>query len=278
MIRAFARRALTLTFGVWVAMCAALFVFQSTLVFVPSAVMSRTPADAGLDFEPVTLTTRDGERLLAWWVPPPSPDGAVVLFAHGNAGNLSHRLDTLRAHHRMGHGVLAFDYRGYGVSTGTPSEAGLALDARAAWDHLTIDRGIPAARIVLHGRSLGAGVAVGLATEVEAAGLVVEAAFTSLPDLAAELYPLFPVRWLSRIEFPNRRRLAALNLPVLVVHGVDDTLVPFTHGRALHAITPNATLLALAGGHNDAFVVSAGDYQRGVGEFVARAVKSVNGS
>ena len=114
-----------------------------------------TPCDHGLDYEPLTLTTADGERLDTWFIPAPQARG-VALILHGNVGNISQRMDTITMFHRLGYSVLIFDYRGYGRSTGQPSEEGLYRDAQTAWDHLTRQRGIPPQRIVLFGESLGA--------------------------------------------------------------------------------------------------------------------------
>ena len=235
---------------------ALLFFFQENLAYYPQIgrEIQSTPRDHGLDYEPLTLSTPDGERLDAWFVPRPQARG-VVLILHGNAGNISHRMDTIAMFHRLGYGVLIFDYRGYGRSTGQPSEAGLYRDAQTAWTHLTRQRGIAPGRIVLFGESLGGAVAAWLAARVQPGALVLSSAFTSAPELAADLYPWLPARWLVRLRYDTRAALAAVRAPVLVAHSPDDEIVPFRHAEMLfEAASEPKLLLQLAGGHNDGFI------------------------
>ena len=180
-------------------LAAALFFYQPKLLYfpdMPTRQIQATPEDAGLDFDAVTLTTSDNEQLDAWFVPA-DPARGTLLFFHGNAGNNSHRLDSIRLFHELGLSVLIFDYRGYGQSTGRPTEKGTYRDADAAWQYLVEQRAIPPERIILFGRSLGAPIAADLATRQAAAGVILESGFTSVPDVAAKLYPWLPARWLS---------------------------------------------------------------------------------
>jgi fermentation-respiration switch protein FrsA (DUF1100 family) len=248
-----------------------LYFSQDRLVFLPHVAgraLIGSPADIGLDYQEVWLDTEDGERLHAWWVPAET-SRASLLFFHGNAGNISHRLGSIRQFHDLGLDVFILDYRGYGRSSGKPSEQGLARDARAAWAHLsTRARGHPH-RIVVFGRSLGGGVAAALAAEpdVRPAALILESTFTSVPDMGAELYPLFPVRLLSRIEFDTLGHIESLDLPVLIVHSPDDEIVPYHHAQTLQAAAPQSRLLDLRGGHNDGHRVSP-DYLPGLDRFL----------
>lgn len=259
---------------------AALLYFQQTrLVFVPSTHLGADPSAFGLDFETVWLDTEDGERLHAWWVPAPRSAGRTVLFLHGNAGNISHRMQTLRVLNSVGVDVLILDYRGYGRSSGTPSEAGTGLDALAGWQHLREARARPAAAIAVHGRSLGGAVALQLASQVEPGALVLESTFTSVPALGAETYPWLPVRWLARIHYPNLQRIAALRAPVLLLHGRDDRLIGFHHSEALaSAAAPGAEVVALQGGHNDAFLVSEARYREHLQDFLRRHLRPAGSS
>ncbi len=247
----------------------------------PGRTLFATPAAVGLPFEQVWLQADDGTPLHGWYLPAASAAGPAqlsVLFLHGNAGNISHRLDTLQILHELGVNTLIFDYRGYGISEGSPDEAGTYRDARAAWDWLRA-RGAPAARIVVHGRSLGGGVAGGLLAELAAdgetpGGLVLESTFTSLADLGQHHYRWLPVRWLTRITYPTRERLAALSLPLLVVHSADDKLVPLSHGRALlDAAQPSALgaprWLEISGAHHNGYLLSRERYAAGLGAFFA---------
>lgn len=232
------------------------FVFQSRLVYFPQIgrELSVTPQAYGLDFESVSITTEDGETLHAWWVPAPAARG-TVLFFHGNAGNISHRIDYLLMFRKLGYATLIFDYRGYGNSTGTPSEAGTYRDAAAAWRWLTQTRGIPPGDIVFAGESLGAAVASGLAVQHPPRALVLLSTFTSAPDLGAQVYPLIPVRLISRFSYDNLAYVRQIKVPVLVAHSRDDDIIPFAHGRRIfEAASEPRQFLEMRGGHNDGFV------------------------
>jgi fermentation-respiration switch protein FrsA (DUF1100 family) len=248
-----------------------LYFNQASMLFlpdVPTRSIEATPTAIGLEFEPVAIITEDKMRLDAWFLPAPSRRG-TVLFFHGNAGNISHRLDTLALFNRLGLDTLIFDYRGYGRSEGKPSEAGTYLDAEAAWRYLTVQREIAPRQIVLFGRSLGGAVASHLAARHTPGALILESSFTSIPDVAAELYPYLPARWLATIRYNVKADLATVSCPVLVVHSRDDEIIPYTHGRRLYEAAPEPKrFLEIRGGHNEGFVVSGQTYSQGLGEFL----------
>lgn len=245
-----------------------LYAVQGYLLYLPTRALAGTPHDIGLAYEDVTLVTDDGYRLHGWYVPAEDRQ-PTILFFHGNAGNLSHRLDTLRLFHQLGLNTLIFDYRGYGRSEGAPSEPGTHLDALAAWRYLVESRGVPGNKIVLFGRSLGAAVATGLAARHMPAGLILESAFTSVPDLAAQLYPFMPVRLLTRYHYDNHALMATISCPVLVIHSRADEIIPFSHGLALFAAAPEPKrLLVIQGRHNDGFLISAEQYLKGISSFI----------
>jgi uncharacterized protein len=256
--------------GVYGALSLGLYTFQSQLVFLPDRRIVLTPADRGYAYEEVWIPVEDEERIHAWWIPgPDEEDAPAVLFLHGNAGNISHRLDTVRILHGLGLSVLLVDYRGYGRSDGKPGEAATYADADAAWRWLVEVRAIPPERLVLFGRSLGAAVAIELATRRPAAALIAESPFTSAPGLAAELYPIFPVRQLARIRYPNRERIARVGMPVLVIHARRDEIIPFRHGQAVFdAAAEPRRFLELRGGHNDGFLATGAAYPAGIGSFL----------
>ncbi|MDZ7790842.1 MAG: alpha/beta hydrolase [Xanthomonadales bacterium] len=249
------------------------YVLQPRLLFlpgVPGRDLAASPGRIGLFYRDVSLETEDGETLHGWWLPHERPR-ATVLFFHGNAGNISHRLESLEIFHELRVNVLIIDYRGYGRSSGSPSEAGLYRDAWAAWAWLTETQGVEAGEIILFGRSLGGAVASELATRVKAAGLIVESVFTSVPDIGAELYWWLPVRWLSRLDFDTAEYIQQTDLPVLVVHSSDDEIIPFAHGRRLHGIAgERSTLLEIRGGHNTGFLDSRERYREGLEKFIGR--------
>ena len=166
-----------------------------------------------------------------------------------------HRLESIRQFRSLGLSVLIIDYRGYGQSEGHASEQGLYRDASAAWRYLTEVRGIAAEDIVIFGRSLGASVAAWLAAREQPLALIVESSFTSVPDVAQELYPWLPVRWLSRLGHATREYIRDVHCPLLVVHSRDDQIIPFHHGEAIFAAANEPrTLVAIRGTHNDAFL------------------------
>jgi uncharacterized protein len=253
----------------YLALAALMFFSQSRLVHlphVPGRALVATPAQIGLAYEEVHFHAEDGVALHGWFVPAEDAR-ATVLFLHGNAGNISHRLDSLRIFHELGLATFIFDYRGYGRSEGRPSESGLRADARAAWAHLSEDRRIEPARIVAFGRSLGGAVAACLAAERPLGAVILESGFTSVPDLGAELYPWLPVRWLARLRYDTRACIAEVNVPVLVVHSPDDDIIPFRHGEAL-AAAAGAELLRIRGDHNTGFLRSAEAYRGGLDRFL----------
>lgn len=260
------------------AVAALLFLFQDRLAYYPEMgrELELDPGDYGLDHTPLTLTTTDGESLDAWFFPAPQSD-AVALIFHGNAGNMTQRLDTIAMFHRLGYGVLIFDYRGYGRSSGRPSEDGLYRDAVAAWEHLTRERGIAPARIVLFGESLGGGVAAWLAAKLDQSeqpgALVLASSFTSAPELAADLYPWLPTRGLVRLRYDTRAALATIRCPVLIAHSSDDDIIPFHHGQALYeAAGEPKVFLELAGGHNEGFIFRLPTWVGVLGNFLRQHV------
>ncbi|TVS12016.1 MAG: alpha/beta hydrolase [Wenzhouxiangella sp.] len=257
--------------AVYAALLLLLFVFQSRLVFLPHVGgrdLAASPTQVGLDYQEVWLDTADDERLHAWWLPHPEARGALH-FSHGNAGNISHRLDSLAIFHELGLSVLIYDYRGYGQSSGRVGEEGLDLDAEAAWRWMVDEADVPPERIVLFGRSMGGAVAARLAGQVEAGALILESTFTSVPDIAGEIYWWLPVRWLARIRLDARAALADCDQPTLIVHSRDDEIVPFSHAEGLLEAAPSsARLLEIRGSHNTGFLTSGDLYRDGLDEFL----------
>ncbi len=249
------------------------YFIQASLIFFPTHSLRATPADIGLAYTDVILSTPDGVTLHGWWVPTTDPQG-TVLFFHGNAGNVADRVEYLTIWHDLGWNVLILDYRGYGKSTGRPDEAGLYRDAETAWRYLTRERAIPDTSIVILGRSLGGAVAAYLAARVRPRALILDSAFTSLPALAQQLYPWLPARWLVRFRFPTVTYLQQVRCPVLIIHSVDDEIVPFRHAETLWRVAPEPKqLLRLRGGHNTAVWVSESAYRTGLAAFLQRLPK-----
>jgi fermentation-respiration switch protein FrsA (DUF1100 family) len=263
---------LILAGGLYGALCLYLFFMQSKLIFyphIPSRELTSKPADIGLEYESVSITTSDQVTLHGWFVPASAEKG-VLLFFHGNAGNISHRLDSLKIFHDLDLSTLIIDYRGYGRSQGSISEHGTYLDAEAAWKFLTEEKNIPPAKITVFGRSLGAAIAAYNAAKHPPGALILESAFTSVPDMAAKLYPLFPVRLLSRYQYNTMKSIQSVNCPILIIHSQDDEIIPFENGLQLYekARQPKQ-MLKIKGGHNDGFLVSGDRYTEGIRIFLS---------
>jgi len=248
-----------------------MFLLQSRLIYypnMPSRAVTATPDQAGLIYERVEFAAKDGVRLDGWFLPAEMPRG-VLLFFHGNAGNISHRLESLRIFRDLGLSTFIFDYRGYGRSEGKVSEQGTYRDAEAAWRYLTVERGVPEQSIVYFGRSLGASIAAHLAMTHVPKALILESAFTSAPDVAARTYPFLPVRWLARFQYNTREYLKSVTAPVLIVHSPQDEIIRFEHGRALFASANEPKrFLEILGGHNEGFLVSGKTYVDAIDAFL----------
>ena len=225
---------------------------EESLIYFPTLYPDGDWQPAGLEIEDAWFEAADGTKLHGWYVAREEPK-AVVLFAHGNAGNLSHRIDTLRALHRRGVAVMIFDYRGYGRSEGSPSEAGVLADARAARSWLADKAGVAPSKLVLMGRSLGAAVMVDLAAQEAPRGLVLESTFTSLPDVGAFHYPWLPVRLFMRNRLESIEKIGDYHGPLLQCHGDADTIIPIGLGRRLFeaANEPKQFVVLQGRNHND---------------------------
>lgn len=243
---------------------------EPRMAFFPMAGEPVTPGAVGLAFQGREITTSDGERLRAWWVPHPSPRAAVVYF-HGNGGNLSVWLPVVQRLHRRGFSVFMGDYRGYGLSTGSPSERGLYRDVEAmlddAWGRA------PSRPVIYWGRSLGVSMAAYAARHRAPDGLVLEAGFPSARALTRTMGPLAVLGWFSGYRFPAGEMLEGLEAPALVIHGTRDSIIPFALGQQLHALLPAGTpLLAVEGGdHNDVDPPDPARYWGAIDALVERA-------
>ena len=230
----------------------AVYVFQRSLIYYPAGGRPEPAAYGVADMAAVSLRTGDGLDLLAWWKPPADGAAPVLAFFHGNAGHIGYRGAKLRPYLDRGWGVLLPAWRGYSGNPGSPSEDGLYADGRAALAFLAA-RGIDGDRVVLYGESLGAAIAIQMATETKVAAVVLEAPFSSVADIGARMFPYLPVRLLARDRFENAAKIAAVGAPVLVLHGEADKTVPVAHGRRVFAAAaePKSARFVAAAGHND---------------------------
>ncbi|PSO53271.1 MAG: phospholipase [Cyanobacteria bacterium QH_8_48_120] len=273
--------------------CLSLFVWQTRLIFVPSPVVETTPAELGLSYEEVWLPidqgslappsdhpTSEAERLHGWWLPATSPALGVLLYLHGNGENIGANLEPARRFHQLGFSVLMIDYRGYGRSEGNfPSEAQVYEDAEAAWTYLVQQQGINPREIFLYGHSLGGAVAIDLATQhPEIAGMIVEGTFTSIREMVAQKkqYSLLPINLLLNQRFDSISKIKSLTMPLLLIHGTDDAVVPAKMTQALHdaATATKQLLLVPQAGHNDVANVAGSQYQQTIQQFVEEVYAS----
>ena len=261
---------LAIVYGVLLAL---LYFFQSRLLYFPALgrEVATTPRTVGLEFDEVWLDVEPHVRLHAWYVPRDRPKG-VALILHGNAGSIALRVDWLRMFHELGYASFVVDYRGYGRSTGAPSESGTYADAQAAWDYLVRVRGIPARDVVILGESLGGAIAAWLAARTTPRALILQSAFTSVPDMAAGIYPFFPVRWISRFNYDTRASLREISVPLLVAHSRADEIIPFHHGQSLYAAAREPKrFLELSGGHNEGFIFTRRTWVESLAAFLEAA-------
>ncbi|MCF8030121.1 MAG: alpha/beta hydrolase [Desulfohalobiaceae bacterium] len=225
---------------------------QKLVIFYPQQEMEATPAKHGVPFSETRMGTADGESLYAWFVPG-EKDKPVILFCHGNASTVSDPsyLRFLQLVHDIGLSALIFDYRGFGRSSGSPSEEGTYRDAEAVWEHLRAERDFSARDIVIWGKSLGGGPAAYLATRhPDCRTLVLESTFTSVPEVAQRLIPFLPASRIIHHEYPVARYVRQIGCPVLVMHSPQDETIPYSLGREIYALAPEPKrFLELRGGH-----------------------------
>jgi fermentation-respiration switch protein FrsA (DUF1100 family) len=228
-----------------------LYFFQRSLLYVPDRARPSAAATGIAGLSEVTLATADGLQLLAWYVAPP-PGRPLIVYFHGNGGSIAGRSERVRRFAREGLGMLLLEYRGYGGNPGTPTEAGLFADARAAL-YFAQSQGVEGGRLVLWGESLGTGVAVAMASERRVAAVILESPYTTLAAAAQRAYPFVPVDFLLKDRFDSLSRIAHIHAPLLVAHGERDTVVPTDLGRALFAAAhePKESWFAPLGTHTD---------------------------
>jgi len=251
-----------------------LLAFEKSFIFFPQF-PGRLTGDwnpPGLPVEDAWLTTVDNVKVHGWWIPAPGAAVTFVMF-HGNAANLPNRAEIYRFFHALPANVLAVEYRGYGKSEGSPSEAGIYLDARAAYDHLTGQRGIAPRRIIAYGASLGTAVAADLAAEREVGGLVLEAPFPSAAAVARRVYPFLPgLGSLMRTKFETAAKLALVRAPVLVVHCARDPVIAYSLGEATFAAArePRQFLRIDGSCHEDGVMIDPQAYRAALLEFIEK--------
>jgi fermentation-respiration switch protein FrsA (DUF1100 family) len=241
---------------------------ENFFVFFPEKTLALTPEDLHLDYEEIHFDTEDGVRLHGWLFPLEG-ESPIILFCHGNAGNISHRLDNVRLLLDHGLQVFIFDYRGYGKSRGTPSETGLYTDGLAAYDYLVLERGFIPGQVILFGRSIGAAVAIDMALKKRTGCIIMESAFTSTRDMAKSMGLFCLISYFLPPHYNVLEKIPGLGVPKLLVHGERDEIVPFSLGQRLFeaAETPKYFYPLKRAGHNDTYVKGGEEYFRIIAAF-----------
>jgi pimeloyl-ACP methyl ester carboxylesterase len=245
-------------------------ILQDRFIYFPERTLVLTPAEIGLQYETINFTTEDGIKLSGWFIPAKDPKG-TLLFCHGNAGNISHRIDSINMFYQSGLSTFIFDYRGYGQSDGRPTEQGTYLDAEAALKYLIQERKFSADEIIYFGRSIGGSIAAWLAQYYTPKALVIESAFTSVKDIAKDLYPFLPVKLLVRFNYNTLDYLQKTNCPALIIHSRDDEIISYSHGQRLFEIANQPKeFLEISGSHNEGFILSVRLYKDTLDAFISK--------
>lgn len=235
--------------------------FEQKNLYHPYKEIAGTPEDLGIAFEDINFKTADGQTLNGWFIPARGAK-ATILYFHGNAGNISHRLHKVKFFYEMNVNFLIFDYRGYGKSTGRPSEKGLYKDAQAAYDYLASRNDVDKSKIVAYGKSLGGPVAADLCLRRQAGALVLEGSFASVALRAQQLYPFLPMELLITQRYDAVHKVRSLRIPKLVVHGRQDEVINFCHGEILFAAASGPKqFLSFDGSHNDDVYITSPVYR-----------------
>ena len=239
-------------------------------IFFPDSNLVETPGDRGLDFEEVFFEASDGVKLHGWFVP--GVNDITWIWFHGNAGNISHRVDNLVAlHRRLGVNIFIFDYRGYGRSKGSISEQGAYRDAKSALDYVHSRTDLDDRRIVLFGRSMGCAVAVEMASRTKPYAVILESPFTSVQAMAKRVYPFFPgIGLLARTKLDSLAKIGDVKSPIMILHGDRDDIVPISMGKELfEAANPPKRFYTIEGaGHNDTYAVGGTAYYEALASFL----------
>ena len=289
----FGWRALRILLAAALGLLICISMFEDKLIYLPDRYpqgrwdVSDPPAREGEivpRIEDCHFTASDGVKLHGWLASPqrkvngkfePVQAEAVLLWFHGNAGNISSRYEMIRMLMQLPARIFIIDYRGYGKSEGSPNEAGLYIDARAAWDYLTGERQVPAERIIIFGKSLGGAPAIDLASRVEPAGLIVQSSFTSIKDMAASILPLFP-GFILRTKMDSKEKIASVRCPKLFIHSPIDEVVPYRLGRALFEAAPEPKRFYEVRGapHNETYIVGGKPYLEALREFINEVTRA----
>jgi len=245
-----------------------LYYRQGEHLYHPRKALSGCPSDVNMSYEDVHFRTSDNILLHGWYCPRPNT-GRVILLFHGNTGNISDTLDSLKLFADIGYSSFVLDYRGYGQSEGQPDEAGTYQDAEAAWDWLLQEQHFSPEDVIILGRSLGAAIGAHLASRHRAAAVVLESTFTSLPDIAAETHRLVPARLMTRFNYDTLSIISSIHSPILIAHGPDDNVIGYQHGKRLYAAANEPRVfLDIDSHHAEGYLRSGEHYSHALKKFL----------
>lgn len=251
-----------------------LYFNQSKYVYFPTSDIVATPSDSGLFYEDLMLKTSDGIKISAWYIHAENPK-ATLLFFHGNGGNISYRIEFIEMFYSLNISTFIIDYRGYGKSEGSPTEEGTYLDSEAAWDYLVNEKNTDPSSIVIYGKSLGGPIAARLAEKHNPAALILDSTFTSTKDIAVKLYPFLPVKKFFKFEYDTVRYLKGVDCPILIIHSIDDSYIPFSHAEKLFdTVDGEKELVETKGDHNTSFMISRQIYKNSIDNILKVLTKS----
>ena len=243
---------------------------EDSLIFHPSAEIIHTPRQVGLEFQDFYFTTADGVRLNGWFIPHREARQTLLWF-HGNAGNISHRVENIKLlHDKVKINIFIFDYRGYGRSEGSASEAGTYEDGVAALHFVGKQLGVKAGNLIIFGRSLGAAVAAEMAGRLQSRALILESPFVSIREMAKSVFPLLPITSLLQTRYDNLEKIVKIKVPLLVIHGDRDEVVPYEHGKRVFAAAPAPKdFYTITGaGHNNTYIIGGDAYFQRLRSFI----------
>lgn len=244
--------------------------FEKKGIYYPLKRIESSPQDIGLAYEDLFFKTADGLRLNGWFIPG-EKSRATLLFCHGNAGNIGHRIGTIEIFHKLKLNIFIFDYRGYGRSEGRPSEEGLYQDARAAYRYLVTEKGIEKEKVVVYGKSIGANVAIDLVSKEEVAAIISESGFSSAYDMGKKLFPWLPIKWIIGVKYDALTKIEKITIPKLIIHSQDDEIVPIQQGRKLFEAAPEPKeFYQMRGGHNEALLFAREEFSSRIDAFLRK--------
>lgn len=248
--------------------------YEKRGIYFPTKNIELIPSDIGLEYEDIYFVTEDKIKLNGWFVKAKNPK-AIFLYCHGNAGNISHRLEVIQIFNRLNLDVFIFDYRGYGRSEGSPSESGLYKDCEAAYDYLIMREDVRKDRIIAFGKSIGANVVVNLASKRGVCGLITYGGFSCAYDMGKRIFPFLPLfKWIVTVKYDAESLIRSIGIPKLIIHSTDDEIVPFKLGKKLfEAAAEPKEFYSMRGGHNEAILLGKEEFSLRISSFLEKYLK-----